>query len=80
MFTLLIGASLLSTAGCAGVRDQGVVCSELATPAGRAVIVQSGPVGGKPIIRKRVGPGYSMLEQDSGGNTAIVIQSSPSGE
>lgn len=77
MFTLIIGASLVSAIGCGGVGDGGVVCSELASPAGRATIVQSRPTAGKPKIRKEVGQGYSVLEQDSGGNHAIIIQSGP---
>jgi hypothetical protein len=77
MFTLLIGASLLGALGCGAVKNDRVVCSEMATPTGNATIVQSGPVGKKPVVRKEIGPGYSVLEQDSGGNHAIIIQSGP---
>ncbi|MGD1036271.1 MAG: hypothetical protein ABR878_03575 [Roseiarcus sp.] len=77
MFTLLMSAGLFSAFGCGGAGDRGVYCSELATPTGRATIIQSGPVDKKPLVRKEVGPGYSILEQDSGGNHAIVIQSGP---
>lgn len=48
--------------------------SELSSPSGTAVIVQSGPSGTVPFVSKTVRPGYSILRQQSGGNSAIVIQ------
>jgi hypothetical protein len=80
MFIVLIGASLLTVSQCDSMGISRLVCSEMATPAGRAIIVQSGPIGGKPVVRKEIGPGYSILEQESGGNRAIVIQSGPGSE
>jgi hypothetical protein len=77
MLSLMIGASLISAIGCSGVASDGVVCSELTTPAGHATIVQSGPGVKKAKVRKEVGPGYSVLEQDSGGNHTIIIQTGP---
>ena len=49
--------------------------SELVTPSGQAVIIQSGPDSQKPRVRKKVGEGYSILEQQSSGNHAVIFQS-----
>jgi hypothetical protein len=48
--------------------------SQVSGPAGTATIVQSGPKGIKPIDRKKVGPGYSILHQESGGNSTTIMQ------
>lgn len=48
--------------------------SEVSGPSGTATIVQTGPKKTKPVVRKRVGPGYSILHQESGGNAATIMQ------
>jgi len=72
MMAILMSVSLSTMAGCAGHEKWN--CAELRTPSGHAIIMQSGPHDGKTFIRKQVGPGYSILEQRSGGNSAVVIQ------
>jgi hypothetical protein len=72
MMTFIISASLMAASGAGG--DDTLYSSQLSTPSGTATIIQSGPLGEKPIVRKRTGPGFSILQQESGGNSAIVIQ------
>jgi len=74
MLAFVISASLFAISQCNGANKDGIFCSELKSPSGHATIVQSGPPGSKPYVRKEVGPGYSILEQNSGGNHSIVIQ------
>jgi hypothetical protein len=79
MFTLLVSAGLIAGSGSATI-DQDVYASRLATPQSQATIVQSGPAGRKPVVRKKMGPGYQILEQSTGGNHAIIIQQDQGGE
>ena len=51
-----------------------IYSAELSTSAGTAIIVQSGPNGTKPFVYKTRRPGFSILQQKSGGNSAIIIQ------
>jgi hypothetical protein len=78
MFPLLISASLAASGGA--TMDQDIFVLQLATPSGQATIVQSGPAGKKPIVRKRIGPGYNIIEQDIGGNRAVIIQQDQGGK
>jgi hypothetical protein len=73
MTTLLL-AALLTAAAADSPNGTTLYSSELSGPSGTAVIMQSGPSGTKPIVRKTIRPGYSILQQQSGGNSAIVIQ------
>jgi hypothetical protein len=71
MTALVIGAWLSAIGAADGTT---LYSSELSSPSGTAVIVQSGPRGVKPTVRKIVRPGLSILQQESGGNSSIVIQ------
>jgi hypothetical protein len=73
MITLLVGAWLLA-ASESPADGTTLYSSELSGPSGNALIVQSGPTGTKPIVRKTIRPGYSILQQESGGNSSIIIQ------
>ena len=70
----LLLTAWLSVASGGSSDGSALYSSELSTSAGTAIIVQSGPSGTKPIIRKTRRPGYSILQQNSGGNSVIVIQ------
>ncbi len=72
--TGLLLAALLTTAAADSPNGTKLYSSQLTTPSGTAIIVQSGPSGTKPIVRKTIRPGYSILQQQSGGNSATVIQ------
>lgn len=72
--TALLLAALLMVAAADSPDGTTLYSSELSSPSGTAIIVQSGPKGTKPIVRKTIRPGYSILQQESGGNSAIVIQ------
>jgi hypothetical protein len=81
MFTLVIGASLLAASPCGGAANSGaanesVHCSHVMTPWGRMTVVQSQriDIGKNPVVRKKVGPGYSIVEEQSGGNHVTVVQ------
>ena len=73
MTTLLL-AALLTAAAADSPNGTTLYSSQLSSPSGSAIIVQSGPSGTKPIVRKTIRPGYSILQQESGGNSATVIQ------
>jgi len=73
MITLVIGAWLVAASG-SSADGTTLYSSELSGPSGTAIIVQSGPAGTKPIVRKSVRPGYSILQQESGGNSSTIIQ------
>jgi len=73
MTGLIVGAWLVA-ASASSPDGITLYSSRLASPSGAATIVQTGPPGNKPTVRKAVGPGYSIFEQESGGNSAIVIQ------
>ena len=73
MIALVVGAWLIAASG-SSPDGTTLYSSELSGPSGTAIIVQSGPSGTKPIVRKTVRPGYSVLQQESGGNSAIIIQ------
>jgi hypothetical protein len=73
MITLVVGAWLIAASG-SSADGTTLYSSELSSPSGTAIIVQSGPSGTKPIVRKTVRPGYSILQQESGGNSSIIIQ------
>ncbi len=73
MTTFLL-AALLAAAAADSPDGTTLYSSELSSPSGTAIIVQSGPSATKPIVRKTIRPGYSILQQESGGNTATVIQ------
>jgi hypothetical protein len=73
MITLVIGAWLVAASGSSSDGTT-LYSSELSSPSGTAIIVQSGPTGTKPFVRKTVRPGYSVLQQESGGNSSIIIQ------
>jgi hypothetical protein len=73
MITLVVGAWLVAASG-SSVDGTTLYSSQLSSPAGTAIIVQSGPAGTKPIVRKTIRPGYSILQQESGGNSSIIIQ------
>jgi hypothetical protein len=79
MFGLLVSASLMAASGGATM-DQDVYVSRLASPSSQATIVQSGSAAKKPIVRKKTGPGYQILEQSTGGNHAVIIQQDLGGE
>ncbi|MGD0186388.1 MAG: hypothetical protein ABSC25_14220 [Roseiarcus sp.] len=76
MFTLVIGASLLAASQCNGAAKDGVHCSHVMTPWGRATVVQSQhiDIGRNPVVRKEEGPGYSIVEEQSGGNHVTIVQ------
>ncbi len=76
MFTLVIGASLLAASPCSGAANESVHCSHVTTPWGRATVVQSQriDIGKNPVIHKKVGPGYSIVEERSGGNRVTIVQ------
>ncbi|MGA2485904.1 MAG: hypothetical protein ABSF49_07940 [Roseiarcus sp.] len=72
--TTLVLAALLTAAAADSASGTTLYSSQLSSPSGTAIIMQSGPSGTKPIVRKTIRPGYSILQQQSGGNSAIVIQ------
>ena len=72
--TALIVMAWLSIGSASPSNGNELYRSELSTPAGTAIIVQSAPSGTKPFVRKTLRPDYSILQQESGGNSAIVIQ------
>jgi len=73
MTALIIGAWLTAASG--NPPDETTLyASQLSTPSGTAIIVQSGPADRKPVVRKQVGPGYSILRQESGENSSTIIQ------
>jgi hypothetical protein len=72
--TSFLLAALLAVAAADPPDWTTLYSSQLTTPSGTAIIVQSGPSGTKPIVRKTIRPGYSILQQKSGGNSATVIQ------
>jgi hypothetical protein len=72
--TTLVLAALLTAAAADSASGTTLYSSQLSSPSGTAIIMQSGPSGTKPIARKTIRPGYSILQQQSGGNSAIVIQ------
>jgi hypothetical protein len=74
MFTFVIAASVIAVSAGCGPGNGQAYTSELATSAGRVTIVQCGPAGQKPRVRKQLGPGYSILEQDGGGNHVTITQ------
>ena len=39
-----------------------------------ALIIQSGPRDDKPVVTTRKGPGYTVIEQHSSNNRAIIMQ------
>jgi hypothetical protein len=73
MITLVIGAWLVAASG-SSADGTTLYSSELSSPSGTAIIVQSGSSARKPIVRKIVRPGYSILQQESDGNSSIIIQ------
>ena len=73
MITLVVGAWLIAASGNPPDAPT-LYSSALSSPSGTAFIVQSGPTGTKPFIRKTVRRGYSILQQESGGNSSIIIQ------
>jgi hypothetical protein len=73
MIALTVSAWLLAASGGPS-NGTTLYSSELSSPSGTAIIVQSGPTGKKPIVRKIVRPGYSILQQESGGNSSTIIQ------
>ena len=73
MITLVVGAWLIAASG-SPTDGTTLYSSQLSSPSGTAIIVQTGPTGTKPIVRKIVRPGYSILQQESGGNSSIIIQ------
>ena len=75
MIALIVTAWLMAASG-SSPDGSTLYTSRLSTPSGAATITQSGPADRKPIVHKQIGPGYSILEQESGGNAAIVIQRS----
>ena len=52
MLAFVISASLFAISQCNGANKDGIFCSELKSPSGHATIVQSGPPGSKPYVRK----------------------------
>ena len=74
MFTFVIAASVIAAFGACGPGSGEAYISELATSAGRVTIVQCGPIGQKPRVRREIGPGYSILEQDGTGNHVSITQ------
>jgi len=72
--TTLVLAALLTAAAADSASGTTLYSSQLSSPSGTAIIMQSGPSGTKPIVRKTIRPGYSILQQQSGGNSATVIQ------
>ena len=72
--TALLLAALLTTAAADLPNGTRLYSSQLSSPSGTAIIAQSGASGTKPIVRKTIRPGYSILQQESGGNSATVIQ------
>jgi hypothetical protein len=72
--TALLLAALLTTAAADLPNGTRLYSSQLSSPSGTAIIAQSGASGTKAIVRKTIRPGYSILQQESGGNSATVIQ------
>jgi len=73
MIVFMLGASLATTP-VADTSNNGAYTAHMRTQWGQATITQSGPVNKKPIVRRKFDAGSSILEQDSGGNYAIIIQ------